>query len=51
MVLKMLTKLDIGIEQNGENINIELESIIRNEAYLKNTITEIKIHYKQSTSH
>lgn len=51
MVLKMLTKLDIGIEQIGENISIELESIIRNEVYLKNTISEIKIYYKKLTSH
>lgn len=47
----MLTKLDFGIDLIREKINKELESIIRNEAHLNNMITEIKIHYEESTSH
>ena len=38
----MLTKLGNEIEELTENFNKELESIINNQAELKNTMTEMK---------
>lgn len=42
MVIKMLTKLESDIEKLRENFNKEVESIIKNQPGLKNTITEMK---------
>ena len=38
----MLTKLENEIEELWEYFNRQLESIIRNQAHLKNTIIELK---------
>ena len=42
MVMRMLNKIDSGIEKLREYFNKELESIIKNQEDLKNTVSEIK---------
>lgn len=42
MVIRRLTKLESEIEELRENFNEELESIRKNQADLKHTITEMK---------
>lgn len=42
MVIRVLTKLNNGREELGENFNKELASIIKNKAKGKNAITEMK---------
>lgn len=42
MIIRMLTKLESAIEELRENFNKESEGIIKNQAELKNTITEMK---------
>ena len=42
MVIKVLTKLGIRMEEHGKNFNKELENIRKNYSELKNTINEMK---------
>lgn len=42
IIIRMLTKLESAIEELRENFNKESEGIIKNQAELKNTITEMK---------
>lgn len=42
MIIRMFTKRESAIEELRENFNKESEGIIKNQAELKNTITEMK---------
>lgn len=42
MVIRMYTKLESGIEELREYFNKQLESIINNQADIKNTVIEMK---------
>ena len=42
VVIRMLTKLETGIGDLREKISMELESLIQNQAELKNTINKMK---------
>lgn len=42
MVIRMLTKLESGLEELRKKFNKDLLSVIKNQTNLKNTITEIK---------
>ena len=41
-VIRILTKIDSGIQELKEHFSKELGSMIKNQAELKNTITELK---------
>lgn len=48
MVIRMLTKLEGGAKELGETFNRKLESVIKNQADLKNAITEMKKHIRKN---
>ena len=52
MIIKMFKELRRGLQEQKERFKVfnkELENVTKNQTEMKNTITEMKMHQKEST--